>query len=86
MYKIHVSLGKVVNTLDENQPGNLRASTRSVSVATDRQPTEERSVVGEPEIPEEEEEEQTVVLKKELDSIMDDGASEDSDVTRQSSL
>ncbi|KAL6850871.1 chromosome condensation complex Condensin, subunit G [Amphichorda felina] len=86
LYKIHVSLGKVVNALDENQPGNLRASTRSVSVATDRQPTEERSVVGEPGILEEEEEEQTVVLKKEQDSIMDDGATEDGDVTQQSSL
>lgn len=85
LYKIHVSLGKVVNALDENQPASLRASTRSASVVTDRQHTEERTIVGEPDIPEEGEDEQTAMLK-EQDSIMDDGVTEGGDVTQQSSL
>ena len=52
---------------------------------TDRQHTEERTIVGEPDIPEEGEDEQTAMLK-EQDSIMDDGVTEGGDVTQQSSL
>jgi condensin complex subunit 3 len=59
LYKIHVSLGKIVNALDEQQQQqqhrtSLRASTRSAtSAATERQQTEERTVAGEPQIKEE---------------------------------
>lgn len=72
LYKVHVSLGKIVNGLDEqqsqHQPSQLRAgSVRSGSVVTDRQPTEERSMIsgtGERSIAEEaDEEEQTTILR-----------------------
>ncbi|KHN97665.1 Armadillo-type fold protein [Metarhizium album ARSEF 1941] len=54
LYKIHVGLGKIVNTLDEQQPSNRRTS-RSVSVAAmDRQPIEDRTILEEPKIKEEE--------------------------------
>ncbi|KKO99143.1 condensin complex subunit 3 [Trichoderma harzianum] len=43
LYKIHVSLGKIVNSLDEQRPAHSRTS-RSVSVAVDRQ-SREKSVV-----------------------------------------
>lgn len=68
LYKVHVSLGKIVNTLDESQPANLRASSRSVSVATEAQGVEEKTVVGEASIPEEEGE-QTAILKDEQESV-----------------
>ncbi|PHH92551.1 hypothetical protein CDD83_6830 [Cordyceps sp. RAO-2017] len=58
LYKIHVSLGKVVNNLDEQQqqqqPFNRRVS-RSVSVNLDKPPAEDKTVVEEPRIKEEEE-------------------------------
>jgi condensin complex subunit 3 len=92
LYKVHVSLGKIVNALDQSQPANnnsLRSSTRSASVATDTQTVQEGTVVGEADIleeveegePAEEDEEQTVVLKKEQDTSMDEGESQDGDVT-----
>ncbi|KAL7912301.1 nuclear condensing complex subunit [Trichoderma velutinum] len=43
LYKIHVSLGKIVNSLDEQRPAHSRTS-RSVSVAVDRQSPGEKSV------------------------------------------
>ncbi|KAJ4260698.1 chromosome condensation complex Condensin, subunit G [Fusarium torreyae] len=82
LYKIHVSLGKIVNTLDEQQPANRRTS-RSTSVTMDRQsPEEEKTVVGEPSIKEEDEEsEGTVVAKEERESsLVDDLLSDGDDV------
>lgn len=78
LYKIHVGLGKIVNALDEPQPGMRRVS-RSVSVATERQPTEERSVVEEPRIKEEDEDsnEGTITLKSERESLVDSLLSDD---------
>lgn len=52
LYKIHVSLGKVVNNLDHQQQFNRRTS-RSVSINKERQPTEERTILEEPTIKEE---------------------------------
>lgn len=82
LYKIHVSLGKIVNTLDEQQPSN-RQTSRSVSVALDRQPTEDRTIMDEAKIKEEElddSDEGTVVLKKrEQESIAGDGLSDEED-------
>ncbi|PHH80001.1 hypothetical protein CDD80_3130 [Ophiocordyceps camponoti-rufipedis] len=60
LYKLHVSLGKIVNSLDEQQqqqqPYNRRTS-RSASVVLDRQPVEDKTIVEEPDIKEEEEDE-----------------------------
>ena len=81
LYKVHVSLGKIVNTLDESQPANLRASSRSVSVATDTQGPEEKTVVGESSIPEEEEE-QTAILKQEHESVGNETATSMADDTQ----
>lgn len=85
LYKIHVSLGKIVNSLDEQQPINRRAS-RSVSVILERQPTEEQTVVEEPGIKEEIEsdDEGTVVPKEEeRSSLVTDLLSDDDDTTMQ---
>lgn len=65
LYKIHVSLGKIVNNLDEQQRVHQR-SNRSMSANQDPQLTEERTVVEEDTIKEEQDlTETTVVLKKE---------------------
>ncbi|KAG6042202.1 hypothetical protein E4U41_003948 [Claviceps citrina] len=64
LYKIHVSLGKIVNSMDDRQQSNRRTS-RSVSVNKERQPTEERTIMEEPQIKEEEfddSDQDTVVL------------------------
>lgn len=47
LYKIHVSLGKIVNALDESANRGHGRSSRAGSVLTDRQTTEERSVAEE---------------------------------------
>jgi condensin complex subunit 3 len=70
LYKIHVNLGKIVNTLDEQQP-NQRHTSRSVSVLNERQGSEEKSVVSEPpQIKEEEEDSSqgTIVPKEDKSS------------------
>jgi condensin complex subunit 3 len=79
LYKVHVSLGKIVNGLDESKPvqTDLRASVRSSTAPTDRQGTEDRSELGSTSIPEEAEEEEevaeeTVVLRKEEDMSLDE--------------
>jgi condensin complex subunit 3 len=87
LYKIHVSLGKIVNVLDEQHPPNRRTS-RSVSAALDRGATEERAVSEESKIKEEEfdeSDEATVVLKKEeIDSVSGDISSDDDDTKMES--
>ncbi|RDA92583.1 hypothetical protein CP533_0949 [Ophiocordyceps camponoti-saundersi (nom. inval.)] len=70
LYKLHVSLGKVVNSLDEQQPLNRRTS-RSVSVIPDRQPVEEKTVIEEPEIKEEEEQEEEEEEEEEQERDID---------------
>lgn len=86
LYKVHVSLGKIVNALDEQQPANLRASTRSsASAATERLPTEERTVAaGEPEtiVEEDGEEHATALPKKEEASEMDEGMTDNGEDTQ----
>lgn len=63
LYKIHVSLGKIVNTLDQQQEAGLmrRTASRSVSLAPDNDQTvmEDKTVVKpkEPRIKEEDEDE-----------------------------
>ncbi|KAI9147944.1 Condensin complex subunit 3 [Paramyrothecium foliicola] len=82
LYKIHVSLGKIVNTLDEQQPAYRRVS-RSTSVNLDRQPSEEKTIVEEPSIKEEdvESDEGTIVPKTEdKDSLVDDLLEDDGDI------
>ncbi|KAG3181387.1 hypothetical protein PC129_g25394 [Phytophthora cactorum] len=70
LYKAHVSLGKIVNALDEQQP-NQRRTSRSVSLNPERQQSEEKTVVEEPRIKEEDEDEDedtsegTIVAKEE---------------------
>ena len=84
LFKLHVSLGKIVNALDEQQPAHRRTS-RSISVITDHQsPEEEKTVMEEPSIKEEDEESDgTVVPKEEKDereSLVDDLLSDGEDV------
>lgn len=59
LYKIHVSLGKIVNNLDQAKEAGFRRSTASRSVSLAPEPAaEDRTMVGqEPQIKEEEEEE-----------------------------
>ncbi|KKY38666.1 putative subunit of condensin complex [Diaporthe ampelina] len=59
LYKIHVSLGKIVNSLDQQKEAGFRRSTASRSVSLAPEPVaEDRTMVGqEPQIKEEEEEE-----------------------------
>lgn len=79
LYKIHVSLGKIVNSMNDQQQLNRRTS-RSVSVNVERQPTEERTVVEEPKIKEEDfddSDEGTVVQKQERDSSAGDFSQHD---------
>lgn len=58
MYKIHVSLGKIVNSLDQQKEAGFRRSTASRSVSLAPEPVaEDRTMVGqEPQIKEEDEE------------------------------
>lgn len=84
LFKLHVSLGKIVNALDEQQPAHRRTS-RSTSVILDHQsPEEEKTVMEEPSIKEEDEESDgTVVPKEEKDereSLVDDLLSDGDDV------
>jgi condensin complex subunit 3 len=85
LYKIHVSLGKIVNNLDaaaEGAPGFRRSVSRGTSVGLeDRTVIEDKTVVLEADIKEEEEEEEdrdgdsnegTVVHKDEADSLVED--------------
>ncbi|KEY67316.1 hypothetical protein S7711_04568 [Stachybotrys chartarum IBT 7711] len=84
LYKIHVSLGKIVNHLDEQAPVNRRTS-RSVSVILDK-PAEGKEATEEPRIKEEEEElsdDGTVVMKKENSSLVDDLLNDEEDVDMQ---
>ncbi|KAM0352399.1 hypothetical protein ACHAPU_002066 [Fusarium lateritium] len=78
LYKIHVSLGKIVNTLDEQQPAHRRSS-RSMSTTLDQQsPEEDRTATEEPSIKEEDEDSDgTVVPKDERGSLVDDLLSDD---------
>lgn len=62
LYKIHVSLGKIVNNLDAAVAAGPRVSRRSMSAAVEERVGGERTVVPEAEIKEEEEEvEESVV-------------------------
>lgn len=87
LYKIHVSLGKIVNNLDQQQEAGRRRSTmsRSVSLAPSEQgiaaggragtaAPEDRTAVGpsEPRIKEEEEEEVASVVSKADEKYDDD--------------
>ncbi|KAI0156636.1 condensin subunit Cnd3 [Hypoxylon sp. FL1284] len=60
LYKIHVSLGKIVNQLGEQDKMSRRSGSRSVSLAPsdEKTVTEDATVVPEPAIEEEQEEEQ----------------------------
>lgn len=81
LYKVHVSLGKIVNSLDEQlQPLNRRAS-RSASAIVERQSAEEKTVVEEPRIKEEDAEsnEGTFVPKEDKDSLVNDLLSDGED-------
>lgn len=81
LYKIHVSLGKIVNSLDEQQLANRRTS-RSIS-HIDRHPTEDRTVLEEPDIKEEDFEDSdagTVVLEQGKASAVANAQSDNEDV------
>lgn len=59
LYKIHVSLGKIVNALDEQQP-----QRRSSSALPDAQPYESKTGTEEPVIKEEDEYSDNTVIAK----------------------
>ncbi|KAL4725583.1 chromosome condensation complex Condensin, subunit G [Fusarium chlamydosporum] len=82
LYKIHVSLGKIVNSLDEPQQATYRRASRSTSVLTDQQShEEEKSVVDEPSIKEEDEDSDgTVVPKDDRSSLVNELLSDGDDV------
>lgn len=84
LYKIHVSLGKIVNSLEEQRPSNGRNS-RSVSVNLDRQPAEDKTVVEEPNIKEEDQDSDGTVVPKEeeKDTLVDDLLSDGEDTKIQ---
>ena len=81
LYKIHVSLGKIVNSLDAGPESGWRRSTSRMSVGfEDRTVVEDKTVLMEADIKEEEEEgdgmdeiEATVVHHEEDESMMTDG-------------
>lgn len=87
LYKIHVSLGKIVNNLDQQQEAGRRRSTmsRSVSLAPSEQDgragtaaPEDRTAVepSEPRIKEEDEDDESVVSKADEDKDDDDDSNE----------
>ncbi|KAJ6787730.1 hypothetical protein PWT90_03478 [Aphanocladium album] len=59
LYKVHVSLGKIVNALDEQQP---QRNSRSVSTVPEQQLTEGKAVSEEPVIKEEDEDSDGTVI------------------------
>ncbi|KAJ6441667.1 nuclear condensin complex subunit 3 [Purpureocillium lavendulum] len=88
LYKIHVSLGKIVNSLDEQLPAHRRTS-RSVSILMDRHLADDKTIVEESRIKEEEEEDEgesdgTIVPKEEeKESLIDDLLSDDGETKIQ---
>lgn len=89
LYKVHVSLGKIVNALDENKPAvDLRASVQSAATSAtgDRQVTEDRSMVEDSVIPEEEEEEQTVMQDEQVTAVLNTDGGGSGDVTVMSDV
>ncbi|KAI0378759.1 condensin subunit Cnd3 [Hypomontagnella monticulosa] len=82
LYKIHVSLGKIVNQLGEQDKMSRRSTSRSLSLAPDDKTiTEDVTIVPEPRIQEEREEDiaeedvdasTTTVRRSEADSLVDD--------------
>ncbi|KJZ73380.1 hypothetical protein HIM_07174 [Hirsutella minnesotensis 3608] len=86
LYKIHVSLGKVVNSLDDQQQPFNRRVSRSTSVALERQPADDKTIIEEPRIKEEDEDsgEGTIVPKEEeRDSLVEELLSDGEDTTMQ---
>lgn len=80
LYKIHVSLGKIVNALDDQQQQpSQRRTSRSVSLNPERPPSEEKTIVEEATIREEDEgsDEGTVVPKEETESLVEELLSDD---------
>ncbi|XXH04431.1 hypothetical protein Hte_010846 [Hypoxylon texense] len=80
LYKIHVSLGKIVNQLGEQDKMSRRSGSRSVSLAPsdDKTITEDVTVIREPAIEEEQEDAQgegdtsTTIRRSEGDSLVED--------------
>ncbi|KAG6077855.1 hypothetical protein E4U33_001065 [Claviceps sp. LM78 group G4] len=82
LYKIHVSLGKIVNSMDDQQQSNRRTG-RSVSVTNERHPTEERTIVEEPKIKEDDSDQDTVVQEQgiEFSTVVDPSEQEDTEMS-----
>ena len=79
LYKIHVSLGKIVNSLDEQQGANAggnRRQSRSASVA-ETQIGEGKTVVEEPAIKEEDDESDGTVVPQDEQGTVVEGDDED---------
>jgi condensin complex subunit 3 len=74
LYKIHVSLGKIVNNFGEQEAG-IRRPSRSVSVALDvPQGDDDKTVMPEPHIKEEDEDSSdgTIIRRNEGESLVDE--------------
>lgn len=80
LYKIHVSLGKIVNQLGEQDKMSRRSGSRGASLAPsdDKTITEDVTVIHEPAIEEEQEDAQgegdtsTTIRRSEGDSLVED--------------
>ena len=80
LYKIHVSLGKIVNSLDElQQPLQNRQASRGASVSLDKPTMDEKTLVEGDRIEEEDDDSHsgTVILKQEDNSLPDELLDED---------
>lgn len=77
LYKIHVSLGKIVNSLDQQENGGRRTTSRSVSVDPEEKTiVQDRTVMLEADIKEEDEDEAgdvtAVPVKDDDDSLVEE--------------
>lgn len=83
LYKLHVSLGKIVNTLDEQQ-SLVRGNSRSMSINIELQPTEEKvTIKDDMKIKEEDENEgDTLIPLGAKDALVDDDLSSESQVVK----
>lgn len=77
LYKIHVSLGKIVNSLDQQESGGRRTASRSVSVDPEEKTiVQDRTVMLEADIKEEDEDEvddvTAVPVKDDDDSLVEE--------------
>lgn len=82
LYKIHVSLGKIVNSLDEHQPASTSRKQSSTfdHAAMDDKVDEEASKIKEEEDNDDDDSEGTVIAKYERDATADTIGSDETEI------